>query len=93
MSRTTTCSQIFLNILLCCQDISIYVRQYVYLRSEGKSLPGDWACQTDKTTSGTTILQAALLNPDMCNPDFRLNQTDWSLPVHIIPRLITRIFA
>ena len=22
-----------------------------------------------------------LFNPDMCNPDFRLNRTDWKVPV------------
>ena len=25
-------------------------------------------------------IQATLLNPDMCNPDFRLNRTDWKVP-------------
>ena len=25
--------------------------------------------------------QATLLNPDMCTPDFRLNRTDWKVPV------------
>ena len=25
--------------------------------------------------------QATLLNPDMCNPDFRLNRTDKKVPV------------
>ena len=25
-------------------------------------------------------LQATLLNPDMGNPDFRLNRTDWKVP-------------
>ena len=27
------------------------------------------------------LVQATLLNPDMCNPDFRLNWTDWKVPV------------
>ena len=26
-------------------------------------------------------IQTALLNPDMCNLDFRLNRTDWNVPV------------
>ena len=26
-------------------------------------------------------IQATLLNPDMCNPDFRLNRSDWKVPV------------
>ena len=26
-------------------------------------------------------VQATLLNPDMCNPDFCLNRTDWKVPV------------
>ena len=26
-------------------------------------------------------IQATLLNPDMCNQDFRLNRTDWKVPV------------
>ena len=26
-------------------------------------------------------IQATLLNLDMCNPDFRLNRTDWKVPV------------
>ena len=26
-------------------------------------------------------IQATLLNPDMCNPDFHLNRTDWKAPV------------
>ena len=26
-------------------------------------------------------VQATLLNPDMCNPDFRLNRTDGKVPV------------
>ena len=26
-------------------------------------------------------IQATLLNPDMCNPDFCLNRTDWKVPV------------
>ena len=25
-------------------------------------------------------VHATLLNPDMCNPDFRLNRTDWKVP-------------
>ena len=27
------------------------------------------------------LVQATLLNPDMCNPDFRLNRTNWKIPV------------
>ena len=27
------------------------------------------------------VIQATLLNPDMCNPDFRLNRTDRKVPV------------
>ena len=27
------------------------------------------------------FIQATLLNPDMCNPDFRLKRTDWKVPV------------
>ena len=27
-------------------------------------------------------IQATLLNPDMCNPDFRPERTDWKVPVH-----------
>ena len=33
------------------------------------------------------VIQATLLNRDMCNPDFRLNRTDWKVPyihIHII---------
>ena len=26
-------------------------------------------------------VQATLLNPKMCNPDFRLSRTDWKVPV------------
>ena len=31
--------------------------------------------------SGFDLIQATMLNPDMCNPDFRLNQTDWKVAV------------
>ena len=33
---------------------------------------------------GLFAIQATLLNPDMCNPDFRLNRTDWKvlIPSH-----------
>ena len=27
------------------------------------------------------FIQATLLNPDMYNPDFHLNRTDWKVPV------------
>ena len=27
------------------------------------------------------LVQGTLLNPYMCNPDFRLNRTDWKVPV------------
>ena len=30
---------------------------------------------------GKLLIQATLLNPDMCNPDFRLNRTDGKVPV------------
>ena len=43
----------------------------------------------------TVVIQATLLNPDMCNLDFCLNQRDWkvpeSLPIHIIPIRIIQI--
>ena len=29
----------------------------------------------------TLRVHATLVNPDMCNPDFRLNRTDWKVPV------------
>ena len=40
-------------------------------------------------------IQATLLNPDMCNPDFHINRTDWKVPksilIHIISIRIIRI--
>ena len=40
------------------------------------------------------MIQATPLNPDLCNPDFRLNRADWKVPVPsytIIPTCIIRI--
>ena len=37
------------------------------------------------------LIQATLLYPDMCNPDFCLNRIGRSLPIHVIPICIIRI--
>ena len=38
-----------------------------------------WSLRT--TCRYHIFIQATLLNPDMSNPDFRLNRTDWNVPV------------
>ena len=38
-------------------------------------------CKYTHSPCSSIIVQATLLNPDMCNPDFRLNRTDWKFPV------------
>ena len=46
---------------------------YLYSKSENP----------DKTRpyKSSSPVQATLFNPDVCNPDFRQNQTDWKVPL------------
>ena len=67
------------NLLEMCRYIPFTTQMIIALSGALPIIPS--ISKTAKSTILFFQLQATLLNPNMCNPDFRQNRTDWNVPV------------